>query len=177
MFKYAKFTPMTDAYTTHGFNEIDDKCKVHRFDVPYVSVEYSNEVDFTELMAAQNHIIEAIEISKIEFDGLVQHSDQVNRMYDVVNAQYTKDLKTISEKYSQEERDTWSSQIAEANAIKDGIATDTPYMTALATDEGITLVQAAGIVLANKNAYDNYSAGALTRKWESLGLLKGEVGL
>ena len=177
MFKYVRYTPMTDEHTTHVFNEKDDKCKVHRFDVPHVSVECQKEEDFTELMAYQNPLITAVEIDKIEFEDLVQHSDQVKRMYAVVNEQYSRELQPISAKYSKEERETWPSQTAEANAVKDGTATDTPYLSALAHDEGITLEQAADRILANKAEYDQHSSESLTRKWNTLTELKEEVGL
>ena len=177
MFKYVSFTPFTDEYTTHVFNEKDDKCKVHRFDVPYVSVEYTNKSDFTELMGCQNQDIGAIEITKEEFVDLVQHSDQVQRMYDVSNVQYSGEMKIISEKYSQEERDTWPSQTAEATAVKEGTTTVTPYLSALAADENITIEQAADRILNNKTAYDSHASDCLTRKWATLTTLKSEVGL
>ena len=177
MFKYISYTPVEDEYTTHEFNELNDKCKVHRFDVPYVSVEYEKEEDFTALMAAQLPAIEATEITKIEFEDLVQHSDQVKRMYEVVNATYSKELSPISVKYSEEERATWPSQTAEAYAVKDGTATYTPYLTALAEDDGITLEAAADRILGNKNEFDTYSSQCLTRKWNALKILKEEVGL
>ena len=177
MFKYVSYTPMTDAYTTHEFNENDDKCKVHRFDVPYVSIECESEEDFVELMAYQKPFIGAVEITKEEFTELVQYSDQVKRMYDVVNGEYEKDLRPVSVKYSKEERDTWPSQIAEANTVKEGTATDTPYLSALALDESITLEQAADRVLGNKVDYDAHSSQSLTKKWNALAVLKSEVGL
>jgi len=177
MFKYVRYTPMTDPYTTHEFNELNDKCKVHRFDVPYVSVEYEKEEDFNELMDSQLPAIEALEITKIEFEELVQHSDQVKRMYDVANAQYSKEMEVISSKYSQAERDTWHSQVEEAEKVKEGLSIDTPYLSALAKDEGITLSQAADRILNNKTAYDAYAAECLTRKWNTLAELKEKVGL
>ena len=177
MFKYVRYTPFTDQYTTHEFNEKNDKCKVHRFDVPYVSVECDNEADFNALMAYQNPIINATEIDKAQFTDLVQHSDQVKRMYNVVNEQYSSELAPYSVRYSEEESMTWAAQVAEANAVLTGTAAETPYLTALATDRTVTLEQAAHNVLENKTAYDTYSAKALTRKWNSLAALKREVGL
>jgi len=177
MFKYVSYTPMTDDYTTHVFNELNDKCKVNRFDVPYVSVEYTDDKDFSDLMLHQNTAIGAVEITKEEFEDLVKHSDQVTRMYAVVNEQYISDLSAISAKYSQEERDTWPAQTVEANAVKEGTEVETPYLTALSEDENITLEQAADSVLSNKAEYDQYSSESLTRKREQLAVLKSEVGL
>jgi len=177
VFKYVSFTPITDEYTTHIFNEKNDKCTVHRFDVPYVSVSFEDESDFTELMAYQNPDIGASEITKEAFESLVLHSDQVNRMYAVVNDQYSKDLLVVSNKYCQEERDTWPAQTEEAHAVKDGTATETPYLTSLSEVEGISLEQAADKVLGNKAEYDEHSSAALTKKRDALSALKSEVGL
>jgi hypothetical protein len=177
MFRYIKYTPVPDEYTTHQFNELNENCKVHRFDVPYVSVEYTDEADFTALMAAQNTAIEAIEITQEVFWDFVQHSAQVNRMYDVANDQYRKECEAITAKYTAEEIATWPTQVEEANAIKAGTATSTPYLTALAADEGITLVQAADKILGLKAANADYTAGCLIRKWQKLTELKSEVGL
>jgi len=177
MFKYIKYTPMTDDYTTHIFNEVNDKCKVHRFDVPYVSVEYTDEADFTALMAAQNIIISATEITKIEFSDMVQLSDQVKRIYETANNQFSIDMKVISEKYMQEERDTWSIQIEEANAVKAGTAVSTPFLSALSIDEGISIDEAANKILAIKSDYSIYSSECLKRKWNTVTALKTEVGI
>jgi len=177
MFKYVSYTPMTDAYTTHEFNEKDDKCKVHRFDVPYVSAECESEEDFLDLMAYQNPLIEAVEITKVEFEDLVKHSDQVSRMYDVANEQYRKDLEPVTKKYSQEEMNSWPVQSIEANAIISGEEADTPYLDALALDEDITVEEAAAKVLLNKSEYDNADAVAQTSKRKTLSELKMKVGM
>ena len=177
MFKYISYTPFTDEYTTHEFNELNDKCKVHRFDVPYVSVEYEKEADFTALMKAQNKNISAVEITREAFFDMVQYSDQYKRMRDVANEQYQKEMKGISEKYTAEERDTWSSQVAEAKKVKEGTSDATPYVSALSVSDGITLNEAADIILGNKTTYDDYAAGALSRKWDTFNELTAEVGL
>jgi hypothetical protein len=177
MFKYVKFTPFTDEYTTHEFIEWDEKCKVHRFDVPYVSVECATEADFTELMGKQTPSIEALEITQAEFVDMVQHSVQVKRMYDVANEKYVNECAAITAKYTQEEISTWGVQVDEAEAVKAGTATATPFLSALAADEGITLVQAADKILALRDANASYTANALTNKWNTLKALKAEVGL
>jgi len=177
MFKYVRYIPITDENTTHVFNELNEKCKVNRFDVPCVSVEYENEADFSEIMEYQGDSIEAVEITKEEFSELVQDSDQVKRMYDVANEQYQNETKPISRKYSQEERDTWPSQVAEANAVKMGNTSATPYLTALANDGNITIEASAEMVLAKKEQNDIYASSCLARKWATLASLKKEVGL
>lgn len=177
MFKYVKFTPFTDEYTTHEFIEWNEKCKVHRFDVPYVAVECGTEADFTELMGKQSPLIEALEVTKEVFYDFVQHSVQVKRMYDVANDQYKKECGVITEKYTQEEIGTWSVQVSEAEAVKAGTAVPTPFLDALSADEGITLSQAADKILGLRDANAAYTANALTNKWNTLKALKAEVGL
>lgn len=178
MFKYVRFTPMTDEHTTHAFNEIDDRCKVHRFDVPYVSVEYKNEADFTELVAAQNSIIEAIEITQAELYDIVQHSDQVKRMYNVANEHYQKLMMPITSIYTQEERDTWMSQYDQSLEYMDtkdeSIA---PMIVTLAAGDGLTTEEYASLILTRKSEFDAYSASALSEKRIMLYALKAEVGL
>ncbi|MFA7029992.1 MAG: hypothetical protein WC179_06965 [Candidatus Cloacimonadaceae bacterium] len=83
MFKYIAYTKVIDEFTTHQFIEIDDRCQVNRFDVPYVSVEYENESDFVELMAYQPVVINATEITKEEFDVAVYNSAQMQRVRSV----------------------------------------------------------------------------------------------
>lgn len=177
MFKYVTYTPMTDQYTTHEFNELNDKCKVHRFDVPYVSVECENEEDFAELMAAQFPAIQPTEVTKDAFFDMVQYSDQYLRMLDMANEQYKKEMEHIASKYTEEERSTWPSQVEEARKVKDGTTEPTPYISALSKSNGSTLDEAADIVLGNKKAYDDYAAAALSRKWDALDALKEKVGL
>lgn len=177
MFKYIKYTPMTDDHTTHIFNEINDKCKVHRFDVPYVSVEYTDKADFAALVATQLPAIEAVEITKVEFADIVQYSDQIKRIYSVANEQFASDMKAISEKYTQEERDTWSIQVEEANAVKAGVTISTPFLSSLAADESITLMEAADKVLSIKSEYALFSSQCLARKWVKVSELKSEVGV
>ena len=177
MFKYVRYTPFTDEYTTHEFTEVDDKCKVHRFDVPFVSVECSTEDDFASLMSSQNPSIEAVEITKEEFYDMVQNSDQIKRIYEIANAQFAKEMQIISEKYSQEERDTWPVQTEEAKAVKAGLQTSTPFLDALSKEDGLTLDEAADKVLAKKTEYSEYSSACMARKWETIRKLKAEVGL
>lgn len=83
MFKYVAYTKVTDEFTTHEFREMNEKCKVNRFDVPYVSVEFENAADFTELMANQNPLIQATEITQQEFDIAVYNSAQMQRVRSV----------------------------------------------------------------------------------------------
>ncbi|MDM5264670.1 hypothetical protein PF327_10735 [Sulfurovum sp. XTW-4] len=177
MFKYVRYTPMTDEFTTHTFNELNENCKIHRFDVPYVSVECSTDADFAALMASQNPIIEAIEITQAEFSDMVQHSIQVKRMYDIANEQYTKECAVITSKYTHDEISTWSVQVAEAEAVKAGTAISTPFLDALATDESITITAAADKILLLRDQNAVYTAGCLARKWSTLKALKAEVGL
>lgn len=177
MFKYVRFTPFTDEYTMHEFMSFNEKCKVYRFDMPFVSVSCESEADFLELMGYQNALIEAMEITQAEFADMVQHSVQVKRMYDIVNDQYVKECGIITAKYTQEEISTWGTQVAEAEAIKAGSTAPTPFLSALALDEGSTLLQVADKILGLKDANAAYTANALANKWAKLKSLKAEVGL
>ena len=177
MFKYVSYTPMTDAYTTHIFNEKNDKCKIHRFDVPYVSVEYGEEDDFTELMAFQKEFINATEIAYEQFSDLVEHSAQVRRMYDVANEQYKNDMRPMTSKYSSEEISSWLAQTAEAKAVLEGTAAETPYLDAIVSDTEMTHMEAAQKVIADKSEYDTFDAAAISAKRIKLNELKKEIGL
>ena len=177
MFKYVSYIPTTDAFTTHIFNEKNDKCRVHRFDVPYVSVECDNESDFTELMEYQNDVINATEITLEEFESLVLHSDQVNRMYDIANEQYKNDMKPMTDKYSTEEIASWPAQTTEAKAILSGSTEKTPYIDAVVIDTGATHAEGAQKILNDKGEYDAFDAEAISNKRAKLNELKIEVGL
>jgi hypothetical protein len=177
MFKYVKYIPVTDAHTTHVFNELNEKCKVHRFDVPCVSIEYTDEKDFTELMASQNKDIVAVELQKAEFIALVKHSDQVKRMYDVANDDFKREMKLLLGKYTQEEINTWSTQVEEAMQIKNGLPGETPFLLSLSGEENITVSEAAEKILMSKKAYATHSADCLKRKRNTVKKLKAEVGI
>lgn len=176
MFKYVAYTKVTDEFTTHEFREQNEKCKVNRFDVPFVSVEFENAADFTELMANQNPLIEAVEITKEEFAIAVSNSVQALRMYEVANELFKQLMKPISDKYSKEERDTWQNQIEEARAILGG-ATQTTILGTLAASEGSTIQDFAQAILDKKADYEALSANALAQKRAKLAELKAEVGL
>ncbi|DAB40296.1 MAG TPA: hypothetical protein CFH81_08865 [Sulfurovum sp. UBA12169] len=177
MFKYVRYVPFADEFTTHEFLEKNEKCKIHRFDVPYVSVECGTEADFAALIVYQNPLIEATEILKEEFAEAVRESLQVKRMYDIANEQFVKECVVISEKYTQEEVSTWGIQVAEAEAIKANTAVATPFLDALAQEDNITIEQAADKILSLRDQQSAYTAAALARKWQVLAELKAEVGL
>ncbi|MFA6692027.1 MAG: hypothetical protein WCR98_08625 [Saccharofermentanales bacterium] len=177
MFKYAKYTPITDEYTTHIFLDAGEDTKINRFDVPYVSIECNTQADFDSLMSIQSTVINATEITQAEFAEAVKESAQVKRMYDVANEQYVKECESIKSKYTQEEIDTWPVQMAEAEAVKAGTATLTPYLDALAADDGITLTAAADKILSLRDENAAKTTAALGRKWQKLKELKAEVGL
>lgn len=178
MFKYIKYTPITDEYTTHSFNDVNDKCKLHRFDMPYVSVEYVIESDFGELMAAQSTNIQAIEITKVEFEAAVKDSAQVKRMYSVANEYYKELMQPITSIYTEEERATWMSQFNQSTdfmvARNELVA---PLIVALAIGDGVTTEQYATLILRKKSEFDAYSAQALALKRGKLYELMAEVGL
>ena len=177
MFKYVRYTPFTDEFTTHRVNELNAKCRIHRFDVDAVSIECESESDFAELLAYQNTAIKAIEISKEEFAEATRESLQVKRMHDIANEQFIKECATISEKYTQEEMSTWGIQVAEAEAIKANTAVATPFLDALAQKDNLTIDQAADKILSLRDQQSAYTAAALARKWQRLTELKAEVGL
>lgn len=176
MFKYIKHTTVTDEYTTHSFNELNDKCKLYRFDVPFVSVQYELESDFTELMLSQNANIKAVEITKLEFEEGVKNSAQVTHVYNVANEQFISDMASISTKYTQEEISTWATQVEDARNYLSN-ATASPLLSALALEDKITLTEAANLLIAKRTDYSGLSAWALGRKWDKVRELKLEVGL
>ncbi len=176
MFKYVSYTPFTDAHTTHIFNELNDKCKVNRFDVPYVSVEYTDESDFTELMASQIPEIGATEITSAEFNDLIQHSDQVQRMYNRANEKYFNLMHPVNIKFPAVERETWVTQIEESNEyIANG--TEGTMITALAAAAGVSIDVYANAILANKAEYDQFAADGAVDKEAFLTGLKESVGI
>lgn len=177
MFKYVRYTPFTDEFTTHEFLEMNEKCKIHRFDVDIVSIEYDSEEDFNELLTDQIPEINATEITKEEFAEAIKESLQVKRMYDIANEQFVKECALISNKYTQEEVSTWGIQVSEAEAIKANTSVATPFLDALAQEDNITIEQAADKILSLRDQQSAYTAGALARKWQRLAELKAEVGL
>lgn len=178
MFKYVRYTPVADEYTTHIFNEMSDKCKLHRFSIPYVSIECENEDDFSELMQSQESKISTEEITKEMFAEAVLHSEQVLRMYDVANYIYVDMMKPITSIYTQEERDTWMSQFNESKLFKEtGDEAEAPMVVSLANVDGVTADEYATLILEKKVEFDQYSAYCLGIKREKLTSLKAEVGL
>lgn len=177
MFKYARYIRVVDEFTTHEFTELNEKCKVNKFDVPYVSVECANESDFLELLENQNPIIAAVEILKEEFAVGVENSAQVKRIYDRANEHFAMDMHSISAKYTKEECDSWAAQVSEAEAYLAGTQINTPFLDALCLEDSIAPQEAAQKILEKKNTYAITTADALKRKWSTITSLKSEIGL
>jgi hypothetical protein len=62
--------------------------------------------------------------------------------------------------YTQEERETWAAQVAEADAYQADNAASVPFLDAFAGSRSITVAQAATIILANSAQY-KAAAGAI----------------
>lgn len=176
MFKYVQYTPFTDAYTTHIFNEKDDTCVINRFDVPVVSVECETERDFTGLMVYQSSDINAVEITLGEFNEMVKNSDQVQRMYNVANGKYFNSMHPVNTKHSATERETWVTQVAESNKyFEDGTVGTMIGALAAALDTSVS--RYASYILANKAEYDQFASDGAIAKESLLSSLKEEVGI
>ncbi|MBM2295185.1 hypothetical protein JQX09_25180, partial [Sulfitobacter pseudonitzschiae] len=67
----------------------------------------------------------------------------------------------IASAYTDEERETWATQVDEANALTADPEADVPLISALAAADGVTAVQMAGFILANKAAFTAASAAIL----------------
>jgi len=179
MFKYVKFKRVKTDNTVLEFQQRDDKVKVHFFDVDAVSLEAENEQDIDELISIQEEAIEVKEITKEEFKTLVAKSSQIRRVNERVNQTYKHSLKAITQKYSEEERETWSNwQLPEAEKFsytKD--ENDAPSLKILADDERVSLEDYANAVLAKARDYKTLSASALANKRMLKRELLSEIGL
>lgn len=176
MFKYVAFTPYSDQHTQYGFNELDDRTVVNRFDVDAVSVEFDDEDAFTDLLAHQPKGIKAKEITKEAFASIVEESQQMKRIYARGNRFFETEMRSITEKYTEEERSSWPSQVEEANAYFSS-GTIGPIITACAAADGVAAEKYAQNILDKKKTFDAAVAEALAKKRMFVSALKAEVGV
>ena len=176
MFKYVRFNKVEDAYTTHSFLELNHSCTVHRFDVDVVSIAFAEMTSFTTLLEYQDPVINATEITKDEFLSLVSETSQVIRIYDRANRQYKADMESVTLKYSQEERDTWPSQVAEAQAFLNNGTTGV-MLSLLAQGDGVSVPEYAEFILAKAIDFSSFSAVKLAQKRAFIAKMKAEIGL
>ncbi|MBM1816261.1 hypothetical protein [Pseudosulfitobacter pseudonitzschiae] len=78
-----------------------------------------------------------------------------------IRAEGARRLRLIAAAYTAEERETWATQVDEANALAADPEADVPMIEALAAADGVTVAQMAGFIMANKNAFTAASAAIL----------------
>ncbi|MBM1872929.1 hypothetical protein [Pseudosulfitobacter pseudonitzschiae] len=78
-----------------------------------------------------------------------------------IRAEGARRLRLIAAAYTAEERETWATQVDEANALAADPEADVPLISALAAADGVTVAQMAGFIMANKNAFTAASAAIL----------------
>ena len=163
MFKYIKYTKVETEYTTLEFRGGDDIVKVNHFDVDAVSIKSDNESAIDALITSQ--AVECIEVSKDEFKTLTAQSAQVLRVGDIVKESFDVDVKILTEKYPLAERETWKTQLDEANKfLASSDEADAPFLKILADADGGTVKDFANAVVANNSAFIVFSANALAKK-------------
>ena len=182
MVKYIEYDKVETQYTTLEFRGGDSDVKVNYFtgdDVLANVVSILGDEDkINALIEAQNKEINCREITKDEFKTLVQNSIQVKRVYERINEFYTKEMKSILEKYPLAERETWNIQLSEAKAyLQSKDESDAPFLKTLATAEGSTVEDFANAVVAKAEDYRALSAAALAKKRAFERELLGELGL
>lgn len=108
MFKYFKYTPVSDEYTTHIYRAD----KANYFDGNVVSVPLENATE-------QNPLIQATEITLDEFKALVADSSQIQRCRDAV-AESIAAKYTIADELAMLKRDTTDPKRIAYEAFVDG---------------------------------------------------------
>lgn len=78
-----------------------------------------------------------------------------------IRAEGARRLRLIASAYTDEERETWATQVDEANALAADPEADVPLIAALAAADGVTVAQMAGFIMANKTAFTAASAAVL----------------
>lgn len=165
MFKYVRFTPLETNETTLTFRSITEDIKVNYFDKPFVSIEADNESSIDALIASQSSEIDCQEITKEEFVQLVKLTSQYQRIIDRGNEKLTAMTKAISDKYPEEERETWPTQLEEARKYKEtGLESDAPFLKILADGENDTVEAFANAVIENNETFKALSSAALSEK-------------
>lgn len=177
MFKYIRFTPLKTNETTLTFRSKTEDVKVNYFDRPFVSIQSENEADIDVLIASQPSEIDCKEITKDEFVQLVKLSSQYQRILLRGTKKLSKLTKTIKDKYPEEERETWSTQLEEAKKYKKTLnEDDAPFLKTLAENENDTVEAFANAVIENNEIFKALTAKALSEKRVFQKKLLAEIG-
>jgi len=132
MFKYVKYTKVTDEFTTHEFRGGDELVKVNHFDVDVVSIEGAS-ADVDALIAKGEAVINCVEVTQAEFKVLVTDSSQLKRIREVVATEIAKKY-SIADEFGMAKRavdDTkrvaYEAYVAECISIGKAIKTKIGY--------------------------------------------------
>lgn len=80
---------------------------------------------------------------------------------DQVRAEAARRMALIAQPYSREERETWSQQIAEAEAYTADGQVETPMLSIIAPPRGLTVAQMAALVLTLRAQFKSATAAIL----------------
>lgn len=178
MFKYIKFTKVSDAFTTHTFRVGDEPVRAYGFDADVVALESEDVVNIDAVIASQNDLINCTEISYDEFKDVVRTTAQYARVKHRVEEKYNADVAVLTSLYPLHERETWATQLEQAKKFLITSAdTDAPFLKTLADAEGGTVADFAQAVIVKSEAYQAFMAQALATKRAYEKELMSEIGL
>jgi len=167
--------------------EINDLITTNEVEVNVLTFENSN--DMIASVSGSNEALEtfkAIQIDEIklqeiqadEFALLADSSDQVRRIREQASELLTGEMKSIDERYPKEERDTWNTQVCEAEAFQtSGNEADAPFLKTLADAEGDIVENFANNVLIKKQQFEIISAVAISKKRQFIAQEMSKFGL
>ena len=177
MFKYIKYNKVKTDTTVLEFRGANDKVEVNHFDVDVVSLS-GEEVDINTLIASQPSEINCIFITQEEFKSIVVNTTQFERIKKQVEIKFSNDVRQITALYPKEERETWSTQLYQAELFKtSGNEVDAPFLKILADAEGDTVLESADVVIAKASQYEMFMANALVDKRAFERELLNKIGL
>lgn len=177
MFKYVRFVPFQDEYTTLRFLNLSKDVTVNEFDKDIVSLECDDESKIDTLISLQDEKINCEEITKEEFISLYKLTSQYERVLQVSEEILDKALEPILKEYPLQERESWSLQIEEALKYQEtNNEADAPYLKGLAEDENDTVENFALAVIAKNTAYKIMHQKALSEKRKAKTALMALVG-
>lgn len=178
MFKYIKFTKVETDLTVLEFRGGDETVKVNHFDREVVSIETDNEADIDALVDAQATEIGCELITQDEYKTIVKTTTQFARIKKQVDDKYTKDVGIVTSLYPAVERETWATQLSQANAYKvTGDELDAPFLKTLADAENDTVKSFADAVITKANEYEVFMAQTLATKRAFEKNLMQKIGL
>lgn len=102
-----------------------------------------------------------------QFNGDVIEIDPVKAkaiLTDKVREEGSRRLQAIASGYTEAERETWPTQIEEAEAVKADPSARAPLVKALAKTDGITPEAMADAILANRDAFRTTAAVILAKQ-------------